>query len=493
MSVTISTIAGNGADQGGFGGSAARIDLRQPTPEVTRLGRNQGVAVDQQGRIYVAATTNSVIGRIAAPAGWTMQPLGEVLTTPTGGLPWRFYSPSAQAVSSYYATTVDGASAVHWTVTKPDARTVLYLEPSIVAGAAGHGSIMVTGRGQVCLDYYNGALDTLSPTLTLSDTPQALTQDKVFTGDTLQFKVRSPVVQDSLELVGWNASLTQSQLTGDTVAVAGRMNDAGYSGDGHAAGNAQLRYPGGVAVDGTGNVYVADTFNNRIRVIRTDGRIDTLAGDGEAGYDGEGQARRARFNYPTGVAVDRTGNVYVADTYNNRVRCISPQGRIRTVAGTGKPGFSGDGGTATAAELNHPQGVEACDGAVYVADSYNNRIRRIDANGRISTVAGTGDPGFSGDNGPAAAATLRTPYDVAVRANGDLYIADTLNNRIRVVRGGTISTVAGTGQFGSTGRNGGAATAAQLSEPLSVAVDDNSGDVYVGESSQAVLRIVGAG
>ncbi len=491
MSATISTIAGNGTVLRGFGAAAASLDLRQATPEYTRMGRNQGVAVDSQGRIYVAATTNSVIGRIAAPSTWSSQPLGEVLTTPTGGLPWVFYSPSAQAVSSFYATTVNGQSAVHWKVTNPDSRTVLYLQPAIIGGASGHGSVMVTGRGQICLDYYNGGVDTLSPTLTLSDTPQVLSQDKLFTGDTLQYKVRSPIAQASLELTAWNASLTQSQVTGDTDAVAGRINDAGYSGDNSAAASAQLNYPGGVAVGADGRVYIADTFNNRIRMVDGKGRISTIAGTGEAGSNGTSQATLAKLNYPTGIAVDSAGNVYVADTYNSQVRCISPQGRIRTVAGTGKAGFSGDGGQGPLAQLDHPQGVAVAGDAVYIADTYNNRIRCVDKNGRISTVVGTGDAGFSGDNGPAEAATLRTPFGVAATPAGDLYIADTVNNRIRRVSQGVISTVAGSGAFGTTGRYGASATAAQLAEPLSVAVDASSGDVYVGESSQAVLRITG--
>lgn len=489
MGAIISTIAGSGTDQNGFGAPAASLDLRQATPEYTRMGRNQGVAVDQQGRIFVAATATSAVGRISAPTDWTMQELGEVLTTPTGSLPWTFYSPSAQAVATFYATTVDGNSAVRWTVTNADSRTVLYLQPTIIPGAAGHGSVQVVGNGQLTLDYYNGGADTLGPTITLSDTPQTLAQDKTFNGDTLQYKIRSPIGQSSLELTAWDASLTQTQLTGDTTAVAGRINDAGYSGDGGAGARARLNYPGGIAVDGRGRIYIADTYNNRIRMVRTDGIISTIAGNGDAGYSGDDRATRTKLNYPTGVAVDQHGNVYVADTYSNRVRCISPNGRIRTVAGSGQPGFSGDGGPAVAARVNHPQGVAVGGDGLYIADTYNNRVRRIDNDGTINTVAGTGDAGFAGDNGPATGAMLNTPFDITVAATGDLYLADTVNNRIRRVAGGVITTIAGSGVFGTTGRAGGSATAAQLAEPLGVAVDDHSGDVYIVESSQSVLRV----
>lgn len=490
MGATISTIAGYGTNQNGFGAAAASLDLRQATPEYTRLGRSQGVAVDQNGRIYVSATANSQVGRIAAPADWTVQQLGEVLTTPTGSLPWKFYSPSAQAVASFYATTVDGKSAVHWTVTNADSRTVLYLQPAITPGATGHGSVQVVGTGELTLDYYNGGADTLSPTITLSDTPQTLAQDKTFNGDTLQYKIRSPINQSSLEMTAWDASLTQSQQTGDTVAVAGRINDAGYAGDGGPGAQGQLNYPGGIAVDARGAIYIADTYNNRVRMVRPDGTITTVAGTGAAGYSGEGRATNSKLNYPSDVAVDRHGNVYVADTYNNRVCCISPNGRLRTIAGTGRSGFGGDGGSAAKAELNHPQGVAVGPDGIYIADTYNNRIRRIDNQGRIATVVGTGDAGFGGDNGPATGAALNTPFGIAVAASGDLYLADTVNNRIRRVSGGVITTIAGSGVFGTTGRAGGSATAAQLAEPLGVAVDDRSGDVYIVESSQAVLRVV---
>lgn len=487
---SISTIAGCGPDPSGFGQPAARIDLRQATPGVRVIGRNQGIAVDDDGGIYVVSAATNQVGRIVPPAQWTMQTLGEVFTSPTGAMQWKFYSPSASASASWDATEYDGQSAIHWVAGNTDSRTVLYLEPAIVAGANGRCSVTVVGSGVVVLNLYNGGVETYSQTVTLSDIPQTLVAEKVFSGPTVQFKIRTPVAQPRVELTAYGASIVQSQLTGASAMVAGQNSRAGSDGDGGPAAAALLNAPSGIAVDSRGRVILADTYNNRIRVVSPTGEITTIAGTGEAGYDGDGPATQRQLNYPGGVAVDARGYVYVADTYNNRVRCILPGGAMRTIAGTGHAGYGGDGGPASGAVLNHPEGV-AVDlaGRVYVADTYNNRIRLIDTTGRITTLAGTGVAGFSGDGGPADAATLSTPYDVHVAASGAIYIADTVNNRVRRIVDGTISTIAGTGTYGTNGRTGGAPTQAQLAEPLGVAVDDSSGDVYIVESTHAVLRI----
>jgi streptogramin lyase len=487
---SVTTIAGSGPSPTGFGQSAARVDLRQATPGTRPIGRNQGVAVDDNGSIYVVSAATNQAGRIVPPAQWTMQTLGEVFTSPTGAMQWKFFSPSASASASWEATEYNGQSAIHWTAGDTDARTVLYVEPVIVAGADGRCTVTVVGSGVVCLNLYNGGVETFSQTVTLSDTPQTLVAQKVFSERTVQFKIRTPVAQSRVEVIAYGASIVQSQLTGDTTVVAGRASQAGSGGDGGPGSEAFLNAPSGVTVDSDGRVFLADTYNNRIRLISPTGAITTVAGTGEAGYDGDGPATQHQLNHPGGVAVDARGHVYVADTYNNRVRCIMPSGVIRTIAGTGEAGYGGDGGSASTAVLNHPQGIAVDSaGRVYVADTYNNRIRLIDANGRISTVAGTGVAGFSGDGGAAYAAQLSTPHDVEVAADGVIYIADTLNNRIRRVVGGTISTLAGTGVYGTNGRAGGPPSGAQFAEPLGVAVDNASGEVYVVESTHAVLRI----
>ncbi|WP_227546118.1 NHL domain-containing protein [Marinobacter fonticola] len=227
-----------------------------------------------------------------------------------------------------------------------------------------------------------------------------------------------------------------------TVVGAGSSrfgNAQGSSGDGGPARFAQLNRPRDVAVDAMGNLYIADTSNHRIRRVSPDGIISRVAGR-VRGFAGDGgSAIAARLNYPSGVAVDAMGNLYIADTGNHRIRRVSPDGIIRTVAGSGNVGFggggfSGDGGPATAARLNSPSGVSVdAAGNLYIADSGNSRIRRVSPDGTISTVAGAGSQGFSGDGGPATAARLHDPRGLASDVAGNLYIADLRNQRIRRV------------------------------------------------------------
>ena len=223
-----------------------------------------------------------------------------------------------------------------------------------------------------------------------------------------------------------------------------------------------------MAVDASGNLYIADTGNNRIRKVSATGIITTVAGNGSAGYSGDGgPATSAQLDGPEGVAVDGSGNLYIADTCNNRIRKVSATGIITTVAGNGSAGYSGDGGPATSAQLSLPAGV-AVDGSgnLYIADSGNNRIRKVSATGIITTVAGNGSPGYSGDGGPATSAQLNQPAGVAVDASGNLYIADSSNNRIRKVSAtGIITTVAGNGFDGYSGDGGPATSAATQLAP----------------------------
>ncbi|MGW2963883.1 NHL domain-containing protein [Streptomyces sp. NPDC001220] len=248
---------------------------------------------------------------------------------------------------------------------------------------------------------------------------------------------------------------------------------AGFKGDNEPAVSAQLNRPYGIAVDSSGTLYFSDYNNHRVRKITTDGRISTVAGTGTAGFSGDGgPATAAQLNLPLGVAVDSTGVLYVAEYNNHRVRKITTDGKISTVAGTGSAGFKGDGGPAVSAQLTRPRGLAVNDaGDLYIADSGNQRIRKIAADGKISTVAGTGTAGFGGDDGPAASAQLNNPLAVVVDSTGVLYISDCNNHRVRKITiDGKISTVAGTGTGGFGGDLGPAASA-QLHAPFGLAVD----------------------
>jgi len=254
----------------------------------------------------------------------------------------------------------------------------------------------------------------------------------------------------------------------------------GYSGDDGPATNAMLDKPSGLAVNKLGELYIADYLNNRIRKVDAAGIITTVAGNGDASFSGDGgAATNARLYYPYSVTVNAAGSLYIADFYNNRIRKVDTNGIIATVAGNGGQGFSGDGGPATNATFLGVTGV-AVDtaGNLYINDWYNNRIRKVDTNGTITTIAGNGTAGFSGDGGVATNASLNRPEGVTVDAMGNLYIADRDNNRVRKVDAdGMITTVAGNGTPGFSG-NYGAATNASLACPNSVAVDP-VGNLYI--------------
>jgi sugar lactone lactonase YvrE len=277
---------------------------------------------------------------------------------------------------------------------------------------------------------------------------------------------------------------------------------SGYAGDGGPATLANLNGPGSSVVDSAGNLYIADGANNVIRKVAAGtGVISTIAGTGVSGYSGDhGAATSARLNSPTGLSLDGAGNLYFSDAINNAVRMIAATtGVITTVAGNGTPGYGGDGSAAVLAQLNYPAATTMDSaGNLYIADSSNSRIREVAAKtGIITTFAGNGQYGYAGDGGPATAAELEFPQGVVVDASGSVYLADTNSHVIRKVTAGTgvISTVAGVraanSGAGSYSGDGGPASSAGLNRPGAVTLD-SAGNLYIADSNNNAIRKVTA-
>ncbi len=292
-----------------------------------------------------------------------------------------------------------------------------------------------------------------------------------------------------------------NRSTGLLTSIAGTLSSHGYSGDGGLATNATLNFPQGVAMDSAGNLFIADTGNNVIRKVAASSQvISTIAGTGIAGFAGDnGAATVATLNGPLAVALDSSGTLlYIADTGNNVIRkVVLSTGVITTVAGTpGAGGFSGDGGLATSAQLNNPQSVAVdSSGNLFIADTANFVIREV-SGGNITTVAGNNTAGGGcqtttacNNGGPATSAQLNNPQAVAVDSSGKIYIADTGNNIIRKVDAGTISTVVGNGTAGFTG-DGRSPTSAALLSPNALAFD-SSGTLYIDDAGNLAVRTVG--
>jgi hypothetical protein len=316
-------------------------------------------------------------------------------------------------------------------------------EDNVVASIVGSATTTIAGSYEGTGESGDGGPATAA---TLGQ-PTALARDKagdLFLADTEDDVVREITPDGTIHLVAGNGT-------------------EGFRGQfGGPATRAELDSPQGVAVNAKGDVFIADTLNNVVREVTPGGSISTVAGNGTAGYRGDnGPAWRAELSSPTGLAVDALGNLYVADSGNNVIRRVSTNGIITTVAGDvaadqasgGLGGFSGDGGPATQARLNSPQGV-ALDqaGDLFIADTFNNAVREVTPNGTISTIVDTtAAKGSSGNGGPAAAAKLDTPFAVAVDAGtADLYVADTSNNEVRVVTGFAVPTTTAGGPVAPT-------------------------------------------
>lgn len=311
--------------------------------------------------------------------------------------------------------------------------------------------------------------------------------------------LKSPVaaVSDTLGNIYFadfgNQRVRKADIAADIIITLAGTGVAGFSGDGGKGDTAKLNNPTGVAVYKTQSLYIADRSNHRVRKIDlATGNISTVAGSGAAGFSGDGGlATAAQLNNPTGVAVDKSGNIYITDLSNQRIRKINiGSGNISTIAGTGIAGFSGDGNLATAAQLNNPTGI-ALDtaGNIYITDLGNQRIRKITVStGNISTVAGAGTTGFSGDGGLATVAEFDNPTGIAVDDSGNIYVSDINNQRIRKITKvtGNISTIAGTGVAGFSGDNG-SAVLAKLDAPSGIALTKN-GDLLIADRNNHRIR-----
>ena len=457
----ISTVAGSGTiglrmgSFSGDGGPATAATLDNP----------RGVAVDASGNLYVADNRNNRVRKVAAGNG--------IISTVAGNGSQVFSGDGGPA-------TATGLRAPFGVA--PDASGSLYVvdyNNRIRKVAAGSGVIStVAGNG------FTYALDGGAATGAALDGPEDVAFDAA----------------RNLYIAEGSRIREIAPGSGIISTVAGGAA-SGFFGDGGPATGATLSAPSGLAVDAAGNLYIADTQNQRIRKVSAgSGIISTVAGSGAVGlntgsFSGDGgPATAATLNVPLGVALDAAGNLYIADQSNHRIRKVDAgSGIISTVAGGGnKPsGFSGDGGAATAATLYYPDGV-ALDtaGNLYIADTSNNRIRKVAAgSGIISTVAGNGSDKFFGDGGPATAAAI-APFGVALDAAGNLYIVDGINNRIFEVTAGSgiISTVAGNGAYGFSG-DGGAATAASLNQPFGVALDVD-GNLFIADAGSNRIRAV---
>jgi uncharacterized protein (TIGR03437 family) len=444
---TVTTVAGNGtAGSLGDGGLATAAQLNSPVD----------MLVDANGNLYIADQGNNRVRKVT-PAG--------IIGTYAG--------------TGIAGSAGDGGSALSAQLNQPsglamDASGRLYVNEQKGARVrritpASPGPLIETFVGNGTGGFQGDGGPATSAQL---DSPCGLAMDSA----------GNLYVADN----GTSQRIRKITPGGVIATLAGTLH---FAGDGGPATAARLGFPQSVAADSQGNLYIADTGNERIRVVGANGSIGTYAGTGVRGSTG-GPAAAATFNEPSGIALDSAGNLYVADAASFRIRKIGTAGIVSTVAGNGTAVSSGDNGPALSAGLGTPVAVTLdAGGSIYIAESDGNRVRKVDPQGNITTVAGTGTAGFGGDNGPATAALLNGPDGVAVDSAGNLYIADQFNYRVRKVDSkGIIGTFAGIG-LPAYGGDGGLATAAGLGLVSSIAVDA-AGDVFIGDPNNGRIRMV---
>lgn len=439
----ITTVAGNGT----FGSPVDNV------PATTaQIGSAFQVAVDPSGNIYIPDLVYNIIRKVSSNG---------IITTVAGN-----------GTAVYNGDGVDPMQAAFQPGT-------VALDPSgnLFVGDIYNRRIREISTGIINTAAGGGPADAAAAPVAMLDSPQWMASD--------QF--------GNLYFSDPAANRVYAITPSGAVATVAGTGVPGFSGDNGAATAAQLNAPAGLAVDSNGALYIADSENNRVRMV-SGGDITTVAGTGGVGLvDDGGSARSANLWEPLGLAIDSLGNLYIADSADQRIRKVSSGGIISTIAGTYIGGYSGDNGPGIEAQINSPQGI-AVDGSgnVYFADGPNDRIRKIDQNGIITTFAGTGVTGYSGDGGPASAAELSGPHGLSVDPAGNIYIADTSNSVIRMVdTSGRITTIAGDNaqSYSNSPVVDGPALSTTLSGPYS-AIVANTGHIYIADTIHQVLRVL---
>jgi hypothetical protein len=506
----ITTVAGNGTNgYSGDGGAANKASLNSPS----------GVAVDSYGNLFIADGYNYRIRKVVrnpaySPVFSTLT-IGNISVTNAGNYSVVISGAGGSITSSIVTLTVEAppvivgqpASQMAGVGSNPNFSVAvlgsgpfgyaLYFCGTNLVQSGTNGPLTLfniskndTGSYTVLVTNGYGSVTSQVAMLTVVLPPKITSQpagQTNVTGTTVNLNVTA----DGIGPFTYQWALNRTNLPNNIITTVAGNGTNGYSGDGSAATNAMLGSPAGVAVDGCGNLIIGDKTDNCIRQVDTNSIITTVAGNGTNGYSGDGgNANKAMLSYPSGVALDNYGDLFIADTYNGRIRKVDTQGIIITWAGGGLAGNLGDGGVATNATLSYPYGV-AVDGYgnLFIADLISSRIRKVDANGIITTVAGNGTRNYSGDGGAATNATLRMPYGVALDTHDNLFITDTGNQRVRKVdTNGIVTTVAGNGTAAYSG-DGSVATNASLSGPWAVAVDSN-GNLFIADQQNNRIREV---